>query len=94
MAKTIDKASFAYGIVCSALLVCAIGAAENDVQREHRYDAAPALGGLGLSIVDHDSNTLHFYKRHKQDDAAVYELVETIDLALTGEAVLPVKKID
>ena len=94
MAKTIHKASFAYGAACAALLACATGAARNDGQRGHKYDAAIALGGLGLSIVDHDSNALHFYKRDKQGDAAAYELVETIDLSQTGRAIISVKKID
>ena len=94
MDTTIHKASFAYGVVCTALLACAVGAAKSEKQREHKYDVAPALAGLGLFIVDHDLNALHVYKRDKQGQGLAYELIETIDLSLTGQTRIPVENVE
>lgn len=91
MSKSLHSPSFAYGLLAAALIACVIGAVGNDVRDSPKYDASPALGGLGLQIVDHDTNSLYNYKRDKTDDAVTYKLVETIDLSLTGEMEIPVE---
>ena len=94
MGKTIHKASFAYGIGFAALLACGFGAAKNEEIRGHKYDVAPAFAGMGLYIVDHDLDRLSVYKREKQGAGLAYELIETIDLSLTGQTSIPVDKND
>lgn len=91
MSKSLQSPSFAYGLLASALIACFIGAAGNDVRDSPQYDVTPAMGGLGLQMVDHDTNSLYNYKRGKSDDAVSYKLVEIIDLSQAGEAEISVE---
>lgn len=89
MSKSLHFPSFAYGLLASALMACFVGAAANDVRNSPKYDAAPTGGGLGLQIVNHDTNSLYNYKRDKKDDAVTYKLIEKIDLSLAGRNEIP-----
>ena len=94
MLKSLHLPSFAFGLLVAIILACGIGAAANDPGRGHRYDAAPAMGGLGLWIVDHESNVLYNYRRDKYDGGVKYDLIETLDLSLAGGSEIPAKTVD
>ena len=91
MFKPFHPASFAFGVLAVGILVCAIGAAKNAPTEGLKYDAAPSLtmDGIGIQIVDHDTNTLYIYERKEKDDVASYILTEKIDLSLAGKAEIP-----
>jgi len=94
MLNTFRSTSFAYGVLAAVLLACVIGAAGNNGDRSPKYDAAPAMGGLGLQIINHDTNSLYNYRRDKDGDAVVYKLVEKIDLSMAGNAEIPAELSD
>ena len=94
MFKSLHPSSFAYGVLTVVVLVCAIGAAKNDGPNGPKYDAAPAMGGLGLQIVNHDTNSLYNYKREKENDVVTYRLIEKIDLTLAGKAEISAEMVD
>jgi hypothetical protein len=92
MSKPFNPFSFAYGVLAVVILVCVVGAAKNTSIDGPRYDAGPSMtmDGIGIQIVDHDTNTLYIYERKKKSDVASYKLIEKIDLSLAGKAeILP-----
>ena len=92
MPVAFHKRSFLYGILCALLLAALLGAArENLDQRSPQYDATP-VGGSGLQIVSHGTNTLYNYKRELDDDVVKYRLVESIDLSVAGRAEILAKQ--
>ena len=94
MSKSFQASSFAYGVLAAVCFVCAVGAANNDGPDRPKYDAAPAMGGLGLQIVNHDTHSLYNYRRHKKDDVVTYRLIEKLDLSLAGRAEIPAELSD
>ena len=93
MTTPIHKLSFAYGIVSTLLLVSLFGAARSVQLGVPQYDAFP-VGGRGLQIVAHGTNTLYNYKREQDGDVAKYKLVEIVDLSVAGRAELRVEKVE
>jgi len=91
MFKQFHPASFAFGVLAVGALACAIGAAKNAPTKGLKYDAAPSLtmDGIGIQIVNHDTNTLYIYERKEKDDVASYVLTEKVDLSLAGNAEIP-----
>ena len=93
MPTSIHKRSFLYGSICAVLLASLIGAARNVGDGGPEYDAIP-VGGLGLQIVSHGTNTLYNYKREVDGDVVTYKLMETLDLSVTGRAEIVAKKAE
>ena len=85
MPSSFHKLSFAYGIICALVFASLVGAARNVDRGGPEYDAVP-VGGRGLQIVSHGTNTLHNYKREVDGEVVKYKLVETVDLSVTGRA--------
>ena len=94
MCRSLRASSFACGVLAAVCFGCAIGAAKNDGPVAPKYDAIPIMGGLGLQIVDHETNSLYNYSRGKKDDVVRYKLVEKIDLSLAGNAEIPVDAVE
>jgi hypothetical protein len=94
MSKLLHVPSVGFGLLLAAVLACVIGAAASNHRSGPRYDASSLMGGLGLKIVDHETNTLYHYQRDVQDDAVTYKLYETLDLSMTGKAEIPAKRTD
>ena len=91
MPKSLHMPSFGCGLLAATILACVIGAAENDRRGGPKYNAAPWMGGLVLQIVDHESDLLYNYRRVKRDGGITYDLIETVDLLLAGNAEIPAK---
>ena len=61
-------------------MALSIGAAQRQLNPPHRYDADVIFGGLGLKIVDHQSNMVYLYG----DDKGTYRLTRSFNLTGTG----------
>lgn len=94
MPQRFDRFSFAAGLIVAAILACSIGAVADNGKQAHRYDASNLMGGLGLQIVDHQTNTLYNDKRDKRDDSATYKLMESVDLSQAGKKEIQAKLTD